>query len=48
MDDIAIMRTIHVIVDIDGPNKFASVPESVVPKINNPKLDTCSPASLPL
>ena len=48
MDDVVIMRAIQVIVDIVAPNKFASIPESVVPAINNPKLETCSPESLPL
>ena len=48
IDDMTIMRIIQVIVDIDAPNIFASIPESVVPAINNPKLETCSPASLPL
>ncbi len=48
MDDMAIMRAIQVIVDIDDPNRFASVPDSIVPTINSPKLESCNPASLPL
>jgi|TARA_Y100000815_G_C12859570_1_gene318430 hypothetical protein len=46
--DVAIIKTILVRVDIDGPYTFARPPESVVPTINSPKLEICSPASLPL
>ena len=47
-EEITIIIDIVVIVDTVGPYKLASKPANVEPNMNNPKADTCNPASLPL
>ena len=47
-DEIAIIIAMLVIVETEGPYMLASKPANVEPNMNNPKLDTCNPASLPL